>query len=345
MAERLLVVDCAARSRNWALTPQGERMIEDARPAGWRVKIVRSLTSSDGDGPPEPSDEVKEAIVDAEAYLGFGIPKSLFDRAGKLKWVHSAAAGVASALYPEMRASPILLSNSAGVHAIPIAEYVVAGILHFFRGLDVAAEQQGAARWDKAFYVGENSPVREVGGAHILIVGAGGLGTAVATRLNALGATCVGIRRRPQQGVPEGFSRVAGPDALEAELPLADVVVLTAPATSESTGMLTAERLKLLKPASILVNVARGSLVDQDALADALKNQRIRGAVLDVFEKEPLAGDSPLWHLRNALLTPHISPVSPGRFWPRALEIFCDNWRRYDRGEPLRNLVDKQAGY
>lgn len=345
MSERLLVVDCAARSRNWALPPDGERTIEAARPTGWRIKIVRSLTSSDGDGPPEPSAEVMDAIVEAEAYLGFGIPKPLFDRAQQLKWVHSAAAGVASALYPEMRDSPILLSNSAGVHAIPIAEYVVAGILHFFRGLDVAAEQQQGAIWDKAFYVSEGSPIREVSGARILIVGAGGIGTAIATRLSALGATCVGIRRRPGQGAPEGFSRVTGPDDLNRELPGADVVVLAAPATSQSTGMLTAERLKLLKPASILVNVARGSLVDEEALAIALKNKRIRGAVLDVFQKEPLAGDSPLWQLRNALLTPHISPVSPGRFWPRALEIFCDNWRRYDRGEPLRNLVDKQAGY
>lgn len=343
--DRLLVVDCAARSRNWALTPAGERTIEGATPAGWRVRIVRSPTSSDGDGPPEPSDEVKEAIVDAEAYLGFGIPKALFDRARKLKWVHSAAAGVASALYPEMRASSVLLSNSAGIHAIPIAEYVVAGILHFFRGLDVAAEQQREARWDKSFYVSEDSPVREVAGARILIVGAGGLGTAVATRMSALGATCVGIRRRPEQGAPAGFSHVASPEALETELREADVVVLTVPATTQSSGMLTAERLKLLKPGSILVNVARGSLVDQKALATALANGRIRGAVLDVFHKEPLAADSPLWQLRNALLTPHISPVSPGRFWPRALELFCDNWRRYDRGEPLRNLVDKQAGY
>lgn len=340
-----MVVDCAARSRNWALTPQGEKMIEDARPAGWRVHIVRSLTSSDGDGPPEPSAEVMEAIVDAEVYFGFGIPRMLFDRARRLKWVHSAAAGVASALYPEMRDSSVVLSNSAGVHAIPIAEYVVAGVLHFFRGLDVAADQQGRAAWDKSFYVAEDSPVREVGGARILIVGAGGLGTAVATRMNALGATCVGVRRRPEQGAPDGFSRVVGPGALDRELPEADVVVLTAPATNESTGMLTGDRLALLKPGAILVNVARGSLVDQQALADALGAGRIRGAVLDVFQKEPLASDSPLWQLRNALLTPHISPVSPGRFWPRALDLFCDNWRRYDRGEPLRNLVDKQAGY
>lgn len=345
MHDRLLVVDCAARSRNWALTPEGERTIEAAKPEGWRVQIVRSLTSSDGDGPPEPSREVMDAIVDAEAYFGFGIPKALFERAGKLKWVHSAAAGVASALYPEMRASPVLLSNSAGVHAVPIAEYVVAGVLHFFRGLDVAAAQQRESRWNKSFYVSDASPVREVGGARILIVGAGGLGTAVATRLSALGATCVGVRRKPERGAPEGFASVVGPASLDDELRVADVVVLTAPATAESIGMITAARLELMHPGSVLVNVARGTLVDQDALAVALKEGRIRGAVLDVFQKEPLAADSPLWQLRNALLTPHISPVSPGRFWPRALELFCDNWRRYHRGEPLRNLVDKTAGY
>jgi phosphoglycerate dehydrogenase-like enzyme len=345
MSARLLVVDLAARSTNWALTADGERTITAAQPNGWRIHVVRELTSSDGDGSPEPSQESQDAIGDAEVYFGFGINRALFGKARKLRWVHSAAAGVASAVYPEMRDSDVLLSNSAGVHAVPIAEYVVAGVLHFFRGLDVAVEQQRDARWDKSFYVAADSPIREVGGAHVLVIGAGGLGTAVATRMTALGARCVAVRRRPSQGAPPGFERVVGPDALDAELPLADVVVLTAPATPESVGLLTAERLKRIKRGSILVNVARGSLVDQSALADCLRDGRLRGAVLDVFEKEPLATDSPLWQLRTALLTPHISPVSPGRFWPRALEIFVDNWGRYIRGEPLRNLVDKRAGY
>jgi phosphoglycerate dehydrogenase-like enzyme len=338
-------VDLAARSRNWALTPEGEETVRRATPPDWRLHVVRGLTSSDGDGPREPSAESVEAIRDAEAYFGFGIPKPLFASARRLKWVHSAAAGVGNALFPEMIASDVVLTNSAGVHAIPIAEYVVAGILHFFRGLNVALDQQRQSTWDKHFFVADQSPVREVGGCRVLIVGAGGIGREVAVRLAALGAVCVGVRRHPERGTPPGFERVVSAEALDAELPKADVVVLATPLTAESSGMLTAERLKRLASNAILVNVARGALVDEDALAQLLREGRLGGAVLDVFREEPLASESPLWQLRNALLTPHISPVSPGRFWPRALELFCDNWRRYDRGEPLRNLVDKQAGY
>ena len=340
-------MDLAARARNWALSPAGERTIFNATPPNWRVHIVRELTSSDGDGPREPSRESLDAIRDAEAYFGFGIPKPLFLAGKRLRWVHSAAAGVGNALFPEMLASDVQLTNSAGVHAIPIAEYVVGGVLHFFRGLDVAAEQQRERKWDKQFFTSHETPVREFGGAHVLILGAGGIGREVAKRLAALGAECVGIRRHPEQGVPAdaGFVRVAALRDLDRELVHADVVVLAIPLTKETAGVMNAHRLNMLKPSAILVNVSRGQLVDEDALAEVLRQGRLRGAVLDVFREEPLASTSPLWQLRSALLTPHISPVSPGRFWPRALELFCDNWRRYDRGEPLRNLVDKRAGY
>ena len=344
-AHRLLVVDLAARSKNWALPPEGEQRIRDATPEGWRAHVVRELTSSDGDGPPQPSAESMSAIRHAEVYFGFGIPRPLFLEARDLRWVHSAAAGVGSALYPEMTRSDVMLTNSAGVHAIPIAEYVVAGVLHFFRGLDVAAHQQRERQWDKRFFVAKDSPVREVSGARVLIVGAGGIGTEVARRMSALGAVCTGVRRRPDRGAPDGFARVVGLPSLDDELPRADVLVLAAPQTSESRDLITDKRLKLLGRGTILVNVARGALVDEDALAERLRSGELRGAVLDVFREEPLASSSPLWQLQSVLLTPHISPVSPGRFWPRALDVFCDNWARYVHGEPLRNMVDKQAGY
>ena len=343
--ERLLVVDLAARSKNWALTPEGERRIIESAPAGWKVQVIKSETSSDGDGPPRPSDEVMEAIRDAEAYYGFGIPRLLFLEAKRLRWVHSSAAGVGTALYREMVEGDVAFSNSAGIHAIPIAEYVVAGILHFLRGLDIAIDQQHRTEWNKAPFVALDSVLREMDSVRALIVGVGGIGGAIGERLTALGAGCTGVRRRVGLGPPPGFERVIGLDDVDVELPKHDVVVLAAPQTSETNGLLTADRLDLLPKTAIVVNVARGALVDEEALAVRLKDGRLRGAVLDVFRQEPLAPTSELWRLRQVLLTPHVSPVSPGRFWPRQLDLFLDNWNRYSKGEPLRNVVDKQAGY
>ena len=342
---RLLAVDLAAASVNWALTPDAESAISAAAPAGWRIRFVRATTVSDGDGGARPSAEAVDAIRDAEVYFGFGISRPLFQEARSLRWVHSAAAGVGAALFPEMVASPVLLTNSAGVHAVPIAEHVVGGVLYLLRMFDVAVSRQRSGTWDKEPFVGANSRIREVSDARVLVVGAGGLGQAIATRLRALGARCTGLRRRPDSGVPEGFDRVAGLDALDAELPKADVLVLTLPLTPSTRGLMTASRLDRLPREAILVNVARGALVDEQALAAMVAARRIRGAVLDVFSEEPLPPSSPFWGLESVLLTPHVSAVSPGRFWDRAVGLFAENWQRYERGEPLRNLVDKQAGY
>jgi phosphoglycerate dehydrogenase-like enzyme len=342
---RLLVVDLAATSKNWALTPEGARRITAEAPPGWTIHMVEAATSSDGDGPPRPSGEVLEAAGGAEVYFGFGIPRALLVAGPSLRWVHSAAAGVGTALYPEMLASDVAFTNSAGVHAIPMAEYVVAGVLHFLRGLDYAVDQQRRTEWNKTPFVRLDSVLREMDTVRALIVGTGGIGQAVGERLTALGARCTGIRRRPELGPPPGFERVVSLDALDAELPRHDVIVLAAPLTPNTAGLLDGKRLDLLPRSAIVVNVARGALLDEEALVVRLRDGRLRGAVLDVFREEPLATFSPLWQLRQVLLTPHVSPVSPGRFWPRQLDLFLDNWRRYVSGKPLKNLVDKQAGY
>src|SRR6185503_7252394 len=268
VAERILVVDLAAKSKNWALTPEGERRIREATPPGWRVNIVQAPTSSDGDGPPRPNDEVMAAVSDAEIYFGFGIPRLLFLEAKKLRWVHSAAAGVGSALYDEMVSSDVLFTNSAGIHAVPIAEYCVAGVLHFLRGLDFALDQQRRSEWNKAPFVALDSVLREVDTVRALIVGVGGLGGATGERLAALGAHCTGVRRRVELGPPPGFERVISLDEFEAELPKHNVVVLAAPLTEATKGLLTRERLQLLSPDTIVVNVARGAMIDEDALAE-----------------------------------------------------------------------------
>ena len=339
------MLDLEAKSQNWALTREGAARVREETPSGWEVVVVETLTSSDGDGPPAASDEARAAATNAEVYFGFGFTADLLAAAPRLRWVHSAAAGVGSVLLSGIADTDIILTNSAGIHGPPIGEFVVAGLLHFMRGLDVAIAQQQRAEWSKAFFVADDSPLREVGDARVLIVGTGGLGGEAARRLSALGATCIGIRRRPERGAPPGFASVAGMDALDTELARADALVLAAPLTSETTALMTRARLERLPRHAIVVNVARGAMIDEEALADLLEDGRLRGAVLDVFQHEPLASTSRLWQLRSALVVPHVSPVSPGRFWPRQLDLFLDNWRRYTAGEPLCNVVDKRAGY
>jgi phosphoglycerate dehydrogenase-like enzyme len=342
---RRLLLDLAATSRNWAITSELEAQLVAAAPPGWAVDIVDAPTSSDGDGAQRASDEALRLIPDAEIYFGFGVTKDLLAAGRKLKWVHSAAAGVGSVLSAGIGESDILLTNSAGLHGPPIGEFVVAAVLHFMRGLDVAVRQQHESKWDKQFFVADESPLREIAGARVLVVGAGGLGSEAAWRLSALGAHCVGLRRRPEKGLPRGFAEVDSLEAIDRELPRADVLVLTAPLTPHTDGLINRTRLKAMAKRAILVNVARGALLDEEALADQLEAGLLRGAALDVFREEPLPKSSRLWQLPNVLVVPHVSPVSPGNFWPRQMELFLDNWQRYVAGKPLRNLVDKQAGY
>jgi len=343
--ERLLVADLAATSPAWTLRPEHAAAINGAVPPGWHVHVVSAPTVSDGDGGAEPSAEVREAIRDAEVYFGFGISRPLFLETRRLRWVHSAAAGVGSALFDEMRASDVVLTNSAGVHAVPIAEQVLGGMLHFLRGLDLAIERQREGVWDREPFVGSGSRMRELCGSRVLVLGAGGLGSEIAGRCAAFGAHCTGVRRRPELGAPPGFERVLGPDGIDAELATTDIVVIAAPATPRTRMLMSRARLSMLPSHAIVVNVARGSLLDEDALADLLEAGALRGAVLDVTAVEPLAPESRLWQLRSVLLTPHVSAVSPTGFWTRELALFVDNWRRYVAGEPLRNVVDKSEGY
>jgi len=348
---RTLCVDLMSSAPAWVLTPEAERAIRDAAPDGWRVDVVRAPTVSDGDGGRRPSEEAMRLVRDAEVYFGFGLARPLFLAARALRWVHSGAAGVGGALFPEVLESEVLLTNSAGVHAVPIAEHVVAGVLHFLRGFDVALAQQRAGIWDRAPWVEPQAPPggfpgpREIGECRAVIVGVRGIGAAVAERLTALGATCVGVRRRPDAAVPPGFAAVVGQDGMDAELARADLVILAAPSTPETERLLDERRLGLLRPSAIVVNVGRGALVDEGALAAALAAGRLRGAVLDVMDVEPLPPDSPLWRLPNVLLTPHVSATSAAGFWPRMLDVFLDNWTRWRRGAPLRNVVDPAAGY
>ncbi len=345
---RRLVVDLQSTSPHMRVPPWAAERITAAAPNGWDVVHIASPSKSIGSGSNMASVETLAAIAGAEAYLGYGVPAGLLQAAPQLRWVHSAAAGVGASVSPELRASGVVFTNSAGVYGEPMADTVLAGVLHFVRGLDFAVRQQAASSWNQLPFihrgVGERADVRELADHRVLIVGTGGIGTAVARRFSALGCRCVGVRRRPELGAPDGFARVVGADGLDTELPDADVLVLAAPLTGGSAALLDARRLALLPAGAIVVNVARGALVSDDALLDALNRNHVRGAVLDVFNMEPLPVDNPYWQHSKVLVTPHVSGVSP-QHWRRVLELFEDNWRRWQAGTPLRNVVDLDAGY
>ena len=287
--------------------------------------------------------ETVSLIGEAEAAFSSMIDRAALAAAPGLKWVHSPAAGVGSMLFPELVASPVVLTNSRGMHADAMAEHVIGVIIALLRKLPEAFAHQAARRWGhEAMSAGE--PLRLVKGSTVGIIGPGAIGTAVARLASAMGATVDAIRRRPERGTPEGAHAVYAPPQLADRLPHWDVVVLTAPLTPETRGMIGAAQLALMKPGALLVNVGRGKLVKEADLIAALRAGRIRAAALDVVEHEPLDPASPLWDLPNVLITPHVSGLRDD-YWPRATDLFIENLRRYEAGEPLRNVVDKNSGY
>ncbi|MEO6447408.1 MAG: D-2-hydroxyacid dehydrogenase [Gemmatimonadaceae bacterium] len=344
-SRRRLVVEISAQARNWSLPVDGIDRIVDATPPGWETVVVDETIPMSHEAGNVISGAALAAAGEAEVYYGWGVSEEVYRAAPKLRWVHSAAAGVGRSLFPAMVASEVTFSNSAGVMGDAIAEHALAGVLFFLRGFDIAREQQQRGHWSKAPFTTPRANIRELCECRVVVIGTGGVGAAVAERFSALGATCVGVRRSPDRGPPPGFESVVGPEALDALLPTADVVVLAAPLTPSTRGILSASRIDCLGPGAIVVNVARGALLDERALARRLGASEIRGAVLDVFQEEPLPSESPLWALERALLTPHVSYVSPRLYWQRAIDLFLDNWARYLKGEPLRNVVDKEAGY
>ena len=260
-----------------------------------------------------------------------------------LQWVHSPAAGVGAMLFPAMIDSAVVLTNSRGLSADTIAEHVLALTLALFRKFPLAFRGQLARRWTQNEAL-EGAPLRRIAGSHVLIVGLGGIGSACASRFAALGATVTAVRRRPGQPAPAGVSRVEGPDALMSLLPSADVVVLATPQTAQTRGLFAAEQFAAMRPDAVLINVSRGKVVDEGALASAVQSGQIGGAGLDVFEHEPLDAVSPLWDLPNVFITPHTAGFREDH-WDAATDLFAENLRRFEAGHPLLNVVDKAAGY
>jgi phosphoglycerate dehydrogenase-like enzyme len=341
-----VVIDLNDQRPVWRQPPWFAQEIRAALPSDWELAVLDTPSEGTGDGSTRVHPAVLEAVADARVYMGFGIAEEVLLAGPELGWVHSGSAGVTSSLTPEMlRRRGLIFTNTAGVHGPPMAEAVLGMILYFFRGFDFAVRSQRQARWDTDPFYAAHAPLRELSESTVGIIGLGGVGAEVAGRCHALGARTLGLRRTGDAG-PDGVEVLRGDDGFRRILAESDAVVITTPDTPETRGLMDAHALAGMKEGAILVNVARGSVVDEEALVAALRNGGLRGAGLDVFANEPLPEDSPLWAMPNVLITPHVSPVTR-HFWRREADVILHNLRCFLEGRTgkMRNVVDREAGY
>jgi phosphoglycerate dehydrogenase-like enzyme len=254
-----------------------------------------------------------------------------------LRWVHTFSAGVDRHVPVMAPYGRVLLTNNSGAYDVPIAEHVLAMIFAAAKRLPEHLGAQGRHEWQREV------PHAEVRDATLVILGLGSIGGELARLAGGVGMRVIGIRRDASRPVL-GVDRVVPADRFGEVAREADYLAVTAALTPQTRGMVSAEVLRALKPTAWMINIARGPIVDEAALAAVLADKRIGGAALDVFDTEPLPADSPLWSLDNVILTPHVSNSSP-KVRERSLALVVENVRRFKAGEPLLNLVDRTAGY
>jgi phosphoglycerate dehydrogenase-like enzyme len=284
-----------------------------------------------------------DAIADADAAFTWTMTPEMVTRARNLRWVHSSAVAVGTLPLRELAARGVAVTNSRGIQSTAIAEHVIACLLALAKRLPLTLCHQNSRHWAQNEMVGPAMPWL-VQGKQMGIIGMGTIGRAVATRAAALGINVVGVRRRPDQDKPAGVDDVVGPEAMDGVLASSDIVVLAAPWTGATDRLLDERAIGRMKRGAVLINVARGQLVDEAALAHALDSGYLGGTALDVFNDEPLPGTSPLWTSPNTIITPHTSGFRADH-WDAAVDLFIEQLQRFIAGEPLVNPVDPEAGY
>jgi phosphoglycerate dehydrogenase-like enzyme len=287
-----------------------------------------------------PKDE-SELATAADAEVGIGTNngtrvRKLFDAAPKMRWYHSVGAGVEDLVgVPEFRTRGITLTNNSGSYDIQIAEHAIAFILAGAKRLHVYRDQQSKRDW-------KDHRQDEIRGATLVVYGLGSIGAEIGRLGAALGMRVIGVRRRiaPAPGV----DLIVAPDSLAEVAAEADYLAVAAPLTAATRGAISREVIGRMKKTAWIVNIARGAIVDEDALVDALREGRLGGAGLDAFSTEPLPADHPLWTLENVIISPHSSNSSP-HVRERTVALFKENLRRFKSGAELLNRVDLEAGY
>lgn len=321
----------------------GERRVyRGGRPMWYAYAEQRRREDDETDE--EAAGSLNALLAEAEVLFTSPLmPPDIVQRSPRLRWIQLTSAGVDRMLDGEVAHSGWTITTATGIHAVPIGEYVMAVMLAFAKGLPGAMRAQGERTWRP--YLAE-----ELHGKTVGVIGLGAIGGYVAKLAKADGMRVLATRRSTQERVSGADAGNGDVDELlpPSELPHllaeSDYVVVAVPLTPESRGLIGERELGAMKPSARLVNIARGAVIDEGALVAALKEGRIAGAALDVFEKEPLPAESELWGMENVILTPHISGGTPV-YMERAVELFCENLRRYLAGEALRNTVDVERGY
>ena len=255
-----------------------------------------------------------------------------------LKWAQQPGAGADwLSFFPDFINSDVILTNASGVHAIPISEHILALMFALSRKVHYSVKNQLKHSWDRRGRLGE------IEGSTMGLLGLGAIGAKTAEKAKALGMNVLGFRRNPEKPAPN-VDKMYGSDGLNELLSQSDWVVVTVAATPETNGLIGETQLKAMKTSAHVINIARGKVIDEAVLIKALNEKWIAGAGLDVFEKEPLPEDSPLWDMKNVIITPHFAGATPF-YIDRLVDIFTENLKRYQAGEPLINVVNKELGY
>ena len=265
-------------------------------------------------------------------------PETMVERCPTLQWVQGTSAGIGGFVQRTgIDQGNFILTTAGGIHAVPLAEFAVMGALHFIKGVPQLNSWKQQHHWQRY-------TTRQLKGCRALVVGLGGMGREIVRQFAVLGVEVIGLGRPGRHYETPGLIETIDRADLINVLPSMDILVLASPLTRETEGLISAQLLSVLKSDAIIVNVSRGQLIDQSALIEALANNRIAGACLDVFEQEPLPKDSPLWDLQNVIISPHSAStvVTENR---DIVTLFIENLGRLRRGEPLRNVYDRVAGY
>lgn len=281
-----------------------------------------------------------EAWRDVEVLLTHHVSPERLAGASKLRWIQTIGAGVEWLLTPEIIArKDLLISNASGVHPGQIAEHSFMLMLALTRRLPRVLLQQREQRWDAEPF---RQSIPTLAGATLGILGVGAIGSRLAELGAAFGMRVLGLRRNPQPA--PHVERMYGPDELHQLLSECRYVVNALPLTAATRGLIGSEALAVLPRGAVLINIGRGPTFDSEALVEALQNERLGGAGLDVTDPEPLPAQHPLWRFENVIITPHYSGGRPG-YMDSVTDIFLENLRRFGAGEPLQNVVDVNAGY